>query len=290
MRTQQIIAVLLCALALLLRPALAQESESTLDRIAESGQFRIGFVPDSPPMSFLDEKGNAVGYSIDLCREIAASIRSTLGLDSLDVSFVPLVSIEDRLSAVESGDVDIECGATTTTLSRRERVDFTLLTFITGGAILSRADRAIPTVAAMGGRTIVVIGGTTTEQGLREFIAENELDTELEIIRTRDEGMAVLASGNADGFASDRAMLVGQVFRSGERDRYRLTQNVFSFETYAMMLRRGDTAFRLAADRALAGLYRTARIRRIYHNWFGRYGEAMSPVLEAMYEFQAVGE
>lgn len=271
-------------------PSAAQAPVSTLERISQSGEFRIGFVPDAPPMSFLDANGNAVGYSIELCRIIAASIRDSLGLDNLDLSFVPLVSMEDRLSAVESGDVDIECGATTVTLSRRERVDFTLLTFITGGAILSRAREPIPAVNGVAGRNIAVISGTTTEQSLREYVNENEFEATLTAIRTHDEGMEALSEGRVDGYASDRTMLVGQVFRADGERNFRLTQNVFSFEPYAMMLRRGDTTFRLAADRALADLYRTARIRRIYHNWFGRYGEAMSPVLEAMYEFQAVGE
>lgn len=271
-------------------PAQAQMSSPTLDRIKSSGEFRIGFVPDAPPMSFLDDQGNAVGYSIDLCRAIAASIRADLGMDSLDLSFTPLVSMEDRMSAVESGAVDIECGATTETLSRRSRVDFTLLTFITGGAVLSRTGNAIAGVDGIEGNNIAVLGGTTTESSLREFLETNEIDAELTIIESHDQGMEALSDGEVDGYASDRAMLIGQVFRAAGMNDYRLTQNVFSFEPYAMMLRRGDSEFRLAADRALAGLYRTARIRRIYHNWFGRYGEAMTPVLEAMYEFQAVGE
>ena len=57
-----------------------------------------------------------------------------------------------------------------------------------------------------------------------------------------------------------------------------------------MMIARGDTEFRLAADRALASMFRTVKIRRIYNNWFGRYGEPMTPIVEAMYQFQAVGE
>jgi len=270
--------------------AWAQGTSPTLSRIAESGEFRIGFVPDAPPMSFLDDQGNAVGYSIELCRAIAAAIRTELGLESLDLSFKPLVSMEDRLSAVESGEVDIECGATTVTLSRRERVDFTLMTFITGGAVLSRADSPLEGVEGIAGSEIAVIAGTTTESSLRDYLQSNEMPARLRKIQTHDEGMQALADGVVDGYASDRAMLIGQVFRAAGTNDYRLTQNVFSFEPYALMLRRGDSGFRLAADRALAGIYGTARIRRIYHNWFGRYGEAMTPILEAMYEFQAVGE
>lgn len=268
----------------------AQSESPTLDRIAETGEFRIGFVPDAPPMSFLDASGNAVGYSIDLCRQIASSIRNDLGLEKLEISFTPLVSMEERLSGVQDGLVDIECGATTVTLSRRERVDFTLMTFITGGAVVSRRARAINTLDDIGGKNIAVIGGTTTEDALRKFIQLNEIKTRLTMIRTHDEGMELLNGKKVDGYASDRAMLIGQVFRTADANQFALTQSVFSFEPYSMMVRRGDTQFRLAADRALASLYRTARIRRLYQNWFGRYGEPLSPIVQAMYEFQAVGE
>jgi ABC-type amino acid transport substrate-binding protein len=110
----------------------------TLKRIAETGTVRIGYVADAPPLSFENEDGDVVGYSIDLCRHIASAIRFDLGLEKIDIEFKSLVSMEDRISAVENHDVDIECGATTVTLSHRERVDFTLMTFITGSAVLSR--------------------------------------------------------------------------------------------------------------------------------------------------------
>ena len=57
--------------------ALAQGPSPTLERIAETGKFRIGYVPDAAPLSFEDAYGNPVGYSIDLCRYIAASIRDS---------------------------------------------------------------------------------------------------------------------------------------------------------------------------------------------------------------------
>jgi ABC-type amino acid transport substrate-binding protein len=101
----------------------------------------------------------------------------------------------------------------------------------------------------------------------------------------------LLNKGKVDGFASDRAVLIGQVFRNANvANDYIMTRSALSFEPYGFMTLRGDTEFRLTADRALASLFRTARIRRIYQNWFGRYGEPLSPIVEAMYQFQAVGE
>jgi len=268
----------------------AQELNGTLKRVADTGEFRIGYVPDAPPMSFHDEDGKPTGYSIALCRYVANAVKTAVGLEEINLSYVPLILPEDRINAVVDHDVDIECGATTVTLSRRERVDFTLMTFITGGAVLSLTGDSINSVADLSDKTVAVIRGTTTHAAIGEFITNNEFKISLRMITTHDEGMELLNAGKVDGYASDRTMLVGQVVRSADRSRYSISRDVFSFEPYALMLARGDTDFRLVADRALAKLYSTARIRRLYHDWFGRYGEPMTPIVEAMYQFQAVGE
>ena len=269
----------------------ADDHADTLKRIAETGEFRIGYVPDAPPLSFRDNNGNAIGYSIDLCRHIASTIRDELGLEKIDITYTPLVTMEERLSGVEDGKVDIECGATTVTLSRRERVDFTLMTFITGSAVLSRKSSPINSVDDIAGAKVAVLGGTTTEDVMRRVIEVNDFDVDLVLIGSHDEGMELLNAREVQGYASDRAMLIGQVFRNANAaNQYALTRSPLSFEPYALMIPRGDTNFRLVADKALASLYRTARIRRLYHNWFGRYGEPLSPIVEAMYQFQAVGD
>jgi len=284
-------ALIAFSMVLLLTAANADNHNNTLERVAATSEFRIGFVSDAPPLSFQDSNGEAAGYSIDLCRHIASAIRNRLGLEQVNIVYTPLVTMEERLSAIENGDVDIECGATTVTLSRRERVDFTLMTFITGSAVLSRKANPIGGIDDLDGAKIAVLSGTTTEDVMRKVIEVNEFDVDLHLIDSHNEGMELLNSRKVGGYASDRAMLIGQVFRNANAtNEYAMTRSPLSFEPYAMMLPRGDTEFRLLADRALASLYRSARIRRLYHNWFGRYGEPLSPIVEAMYQFQAVGD
>ena len=281
----------LIAISLTLLMASVSAGADTLKRVAENGQIRIGYVPDAPPLSFRDSDGNAEGYSIDLCRSIAAAVSDELGMDNLDIVYVPLVSMDERLSAIENGHVDIECGATTVTLSRRERVDFTLMTFITGSAVLSKQTGPIANVDELAGKKVAVLRGTTTEAVMRRLADVNDIDLKLQLITSHDQGMQLLNSGKVSGYASDRAMLIGQVFRNeNAQNQYAMTKYTLSFEPYAMMIPRGDTEFRLVADRALASIFRSAKIRRIYYTWFGRYGEELSPVIEAMYQFQAVGE
>ena len=284
------LSIVLLASCFLGATGVAQELTGTLKRIADTGELRIGFVPDAPPLSFTDAKGKPAGYTIALCRTVAAEVEKATGLEYMKISYVPLVLPEDRLSAIENGTVDIECGASTVTLSRRERVDFSLMTFITGGAVLSLKKSAIPSINELQEKTIAVIKGTTTHSTLRRFSEVNEVGFTLRIIETHSKGMELLDAGKVDGYATDRAMLVGQVMQSANAASYTISSDVFSFEPHALMLKRGDTDFRLVVDRALAGLYRTARTRRIYHDWIGRYGEPLSPSVEAIYEFHVVGE
>ena len=165
------------------------------------------------------------------------------------------------------------------------------MTFITGSAVLSRKSEPIDNIDAINGAKIAVLSGTTTEDVMRRVAEVNEFKMQLVLIKSHNAGMDLLNSGKVTGYASDRAMLIGQVFRNANaQNEYTMTGSALSFEPYAMMIPRGDTEFRLVADRALASIFRSARIRRIHQNWFGRFGEPLSPIVEAMYQFQAVGE
>jgi len=124
-------------IALLVIPGASLLAQGTLERIADRGEFRIGYRTDARPLSF-EENGEASGYSVDFCRRIAIAVRNHLGLSDMRVTFVALTT-DNRIDAVVDEGVDIECGATTATLGRQERVDFTLMTFVTGGTVLSMA-------------------------------------------------------------------------------------------------------------------------------------------------------
>ena len=111
----------------------------TLERVRESGTFKIGYREDAAPFSFRDTLGEPAGFSVELCRLIAAQVKQALGLDKISIEYVP-VGTEDRFQAVQDGRIDILCSADTVTLSRRELVDFSLFTFLDGAAVLLRAD------------------------------------------------------------------------------------------------------------------------------------------------------
>jgi len=109
------------------------------------------------------------------------------------------------------------------------------------------------------------------------------------LIGTRDEGLELLRQGQVDGFASDRTTLIGVVVRRAAGDAFRLLDEDFSIEQYALMLPRGDYEFRLAVNRELARVYRSGEIEKIYARWLGPLGPP-SLLLSATYYIQSLSE
>ena len=267
----------------------AEEAEGTLEKISRTGEFVIGYRFDSVPLSFENRQGQPAGYSVDLCRRIAKAIQARFGDDKIDVKFVGLSS-DDRISAVVDGTVDIECGSTTITLSRQEKVDFSLPTFVTGASIMSLASSGPLNMADLAGKKIGVVKDTTTVDQIRSYLAENEMDTEIVIVGDRTEGLARLNSNNIDALASDQIVLIGLIMSTPDPQRYALDSEILSYEPYGFVLRRNDADFRLVVNRALADVYRSGDHADIFYEWIGSVGIAVPPTLGVMYQLSALPE
>ncbi len=268
--------------------ACATQTPDTLKKIKESGTLTIGYRESSLPFSFSDRDKQPTGYSVDLCRRIADSVKRELGLTNMQVKWVP-VTPETRITAVANGTVDIECGSTTNTLTRQEQVDFTNMTFVDGGSMLVTAASGIKRVADLAGKRVAVIPGTTTEKALTEALKKSGVTTQVLSVKEHIEGVRLLDSGGADAYASDRVLLIGLALQSRDIRQLRLADEYLSYEPYGLMVRRNDAGFRLAANRELARLYRTGEIDQLYEAWFGGLGRP-SALLQAMYLLNGLPE
>jgi ABC-type amino acid transport substrate-binding protein len=277
----------LTALVLTGCAAAVQNRDGTLSRIKESHTLNLGYRRSAPPFSFPGPDGRPVGYSVDLCTHVAAVIQKQLGIN-LKLNWVP-VTAEDRIDMVAQGKVDLECSTTTASLSRQERVDFSVMTFVDGGSLLTRADFTPSGVADLAGKRIAVIPGTTTETALGKFLKEEFVKVGFVHVKDHVQGLAAVEQGTADAFASDRVVLIGLIVTSRDPKRYALAHVLFSYEPYGLMMRRNDADFRLAVNRALAALYRSRDIAVIYDRWFGGLGKP-SQALQTMYLLNALPE
>jgi len=266
-------------------------AQGTIDRIKQRGEIRIGYRTDARPLSF-DENGQPAGYSVDLCKRIAGGIGGQLNLPAMKATYVA-VTADNRFDALIKGDIDIECGATTITLGRLERVDFTLMTFVTGGTFLSKAEARIGGPADLAGKRVAVPRGTSTATALEAYLKENNVNARVVTVDDRDAGMARLQRGDVDALAGDQIVLLGNALEALEANKnanFSFADALFSYEPYAFMVRRNDADFRLAVNRELAEVFRNGEQSQIYQNWVGSNGVKPSPMLIAMYLVQGLSE
>jgi ABC-type amino acid transport substrate-binding protein len=276
------------AVLLLLAALAAPAQAGTLDRIAKEWSIRLAYREAAAPFSFKDREGRVRGYSTELCLRVAAAIQKQLGLAEMKIEWLP-VDAATRLDAVTSGKADIECGTTTQTLTRMETVDFSVPIFVDGGSVLVRAKSKVVRLADLKNRRVAVIAGTTTEQALAKALTALEAPAILVPVKDATEGMALLTQGKADGYAGDRVVLAGLRDRAARPADFGFVASDFSYEPYALVVRRDDPDFRLAVDRVLVGLYRTGDIDPIFQRWLGHLGKP-GPLLHAMFYLNTLPE
>jgi ABC-type amino acid transport substrate-binding protein len=100
-------------------------------------------------------------------------------------------------------------------------------------------------------------------------------------VADREAGIAALDSGQVEGFASDKLLLIGAQIKRPEA--LTLLPDDLSLELYGIALPRGDWAMRLAVNTALAHIYRSGKIVDVFGVWFGAVGLQPGTLLKAMY-------
>ena len=269
-------------------PIAAKELTGTLQQIKKTGQIRIGYRVSEPPMSFLNKDGNPTGYSIDICKGIVAKVENQIGTD-VKVEYVP-VTADGRFKALGDNKIDILCGSTTKTLSRSELVDFTQLTFVTGASLMTLKDNKANDSDGFDGKKIGVVEATTTAVELKKLFQDTSTDAEVVLFNSAKEGIDALRKKKIDAFSSDQIILIGLALKEHDSMNFEIKPEVFSFEPFALAVRRNDADFRLVADRVISELYRSRKILEIYDKWLGKFTRKRLPIFDAMIKLNATPE
>ena len=167
------------------------------------------------------------------------------------------------------------------------------MTFVTGGTALSMATTRIAKLDNLAGKRVAVVHDTTTADALAAYLKEKLIDARVVQVADRETGMVQLQKGEVDAFASDQIVLMGEAMNALQKNQnvsFSFAEDFFSYEPYALMVRRNDANFRLVVNRAIAQMFRNGQNAQLYQTWIGSAGVRPSPMLLAMYQMQSLSE
>ncbi|WP_068172783.1 amino acid ABC transporter substrate-binding protein [Hydrogenophaga taeniospiralis] len=240
-----------------------------LDRIQKDGTIVLAHRESSVPFSFLDADGKPVGYAIDLCLKLAEAVRKKLALDTLAHRFVQ-VTPANRMTMVEEGKADLECGSTTNNAERRQKVAFTVSHYIAGARYLVRADSAVQVVRDFRGQKLVSTKGTTPLKAVTRANSEYLLGITILEADDHARGVEMVEQGEADGFVMDDVLLYGLAAGRPDPSRFKVVGKFLTIEPLAIMLSKHDLEFKRLVDDEMKRLIQSREAHAIYDRWFNQ--------------------
>ena len=294
-------AAMLALAATLLAGAIApaawgQESEGvtllagTLKKIKTSGAITIGFREASVPFSYLNAAHQPIGYSIDLCMEIAEDVRGDLGDDTIQVKYVA-VNTQNRIPRVVDGTVDLECGQTTNNAERQKEVAFSPIIFLSGTKLLVKRASNLKSYRDLKGRSVAVTAASTNEAAIKALNAKQGLNITIVVVQDNAQAFEAVETGKADAWAGDDAVLFATVVEAKNPRDFSVLDDFLSYDPYGIMYRKNDPELDALVNRTFKRLAETRELARIYEQWFLRklpsgrtLGITMSRQLASIFE------
>jgi glutamate/aspartate transport system substrate-binding protein len=289
-----LLAVALIAPLLAITGANAQELTGTLKKVKERKTVTLGYRESSIPFSYINKVGEPIGYSMDLCNAVVDEVSKELEGVEIAVKYKK-VTADTRIAAVESGEVDLECGSTTANFERKKEVAFSPIFFVAGTKLLVPRSSGISSYRELRDKTVVVTAGTTNEAAVRAISDKQHLGIKLLVGMDHAESFAMLKEGKADAFATDDVLLYGLAATTKSGDRYHVVGEYLSYDPYGLMYRKDDPEFAAIVDRTFSRLAQSRELVQLYNKWFQQRlptGETldlpMSPQLEEIFRVEGV--
>jgi polar amino acid transport system substrate-binding protein len=247
----------------------AARAESILDKVKKAGVVRIGSGTTTPPMNYLDEKGNWIGFDIDLGDAIA----SKLGVKVERVN----VNNKTRIAFLASGQIDMTVSSMSQTRSRSEQIDFVDPPYIWTGKIFYAKKGRFKSYADLGGKRIAVNQGSNAYTAAPEEIAKYSKTPPIMLsFQTDAECFLALKQDKVDAFSED-APIIAAVAGSEGGD-FEPVGPIYSPGLYGIGVPADDSKWRTALSFALQDLFKDGSYDKIYEKWFGEHGKFPMPL------------
>jgi len=244
------------------------ELTGTLAKVRGSGTIVLGYRESSVPFAYLSARKEPIGYSVELCKALVGSIEDSIN-KTLAIRWVP-VTAASRIDAVASGQIDLECGSTTSNVERQKRVAFSPTMFVSGTKLMVKKGSPVRSFRDLKGRKVVVTAGTTNEKALRDLNDRFKVGMVIVVSPDHAQSFAQVANGQAEAFATDDVLLYGLIAQNAAKDRYHVLGEFLSYDPYGIMFRKDDPQLARVVKEAFQILAEDGEIERQYKRWFMR--------------------
>ncbi len=251
---------------------LPSQAETVIEKVARTGVLTAGTSTDAIPLAYDNDKGELVGYSVDMLNLIRAQLEARLG-KPVQLDLVELTPA-DRIPKLEANEVDIICEAVSFTWNREEYVDFSTSYGVTGTKLLVKKNSSFNSPESLAGKRVGVIPATTNEQVIKL------IQPQATLVPVKDvaAGFAALEAGKIDALAWDAMLLEGFRQTVSQPDTFAVVpEAAYDREGLACMLPQNDSTFRNLVDFTLVKFMQgvisgDSQSVAIFDRWFGPDG------------------
>jgi general L-amino acid transport system substrate-binding protein len=250
----------------------------TVDAIKARGQLVCGVNTGLAGFSAADSQGNWSGLDVDVCRAIAAAV---LG-DPTKVKWVPL-NAQQRLTALQSGEIDVLSRNTTWTLTRDASLglSFTGVTYYDGQGFMVPVKSKIKSAKQLKGQTVCVQSGTTTEKNLTDFSRANKLDIKPVVFEKVEAATGAYFAGRCVAYTTDASGLASVRNKEAKVPaEHVILPELISKEPLGPVVRRGDDEFFAIARWVVFGLVEAEEYGITQANVDKLLAESTDPVVQ----------
>ena len=270
--------------------ASASLAETVVEKVARTGFLTVGTRFDAIPYSYVNEKGELVGYSMDVLERIRKRLETRLGRP-VTLQMVEANQPGEKINLIRSGDIDIAC-STAFTWERAKVVDFSISYSISGIRILAKKGSNLSTPQSLIGKRIALVPTSAAVDVIKLVQPQATIVT---TYSTVEEALEALKTGKIDAIAGDSISLAGTILRDNPQAYEIVPEEALANFGIACMVPENNSTFLDDVNYAIVKMMQdyitndTATVSQI-DRWFGSQGMVPIPpeLLKGFFAFKVI--
>lgn len=270
--------------------ASASLAETVVEKVARTGFLTVGTRFDAIPYSYINDKGELVGYSMDVLERIRKRLETRLGRP-VTLQMIEANQPGEKINLIRSGDIDIAC-STAFTWERAKVVDFSISYSISGIRILAKKGSNLSTPQSLIGKRIALVPTSAAVDVIKLVQPQATIVTTYSTI---EEAIEALKTGKIDAIAGDSISLAGTILRDNPKIYEIVPEEALANFGIACMVPENNSTFLDDVNYAIVKMMQdyitndTATVSQI-DRWFGSQGIVPMPpeLLKGFFAFKVI--